>query len=115
MLWPDGWGLWGRLTFQQQLKKGAGGGRWGLEGQVCTGQTGSPRIPAPPLARGGGISLEVRAAALFFHRAEVTEVICMSPKHTSMCSHMRTVHVCEQSQRAQQRNLRGGSVNWQHF
>lgn len=59
MLWPDGWGLWGRLTFQQQLKKEAGVWGMGVGGQVCAGQAGSPRIPAPPLARGGGTSLEV--------------------------------------------------------
>lgn len=98
MLWPDGWGLWGRLTFQQQLKKGDGVG-----GQVCTGQTGSPRIPAPPLERGGGISLEVRAAALFFHGAEVTEVIRMSPKHTSICVHTCVQYMCVSSHKGHSR------------
>lgn len=96
MLWPDGWGLWGEAHFPAAVKKGGRGlGGVGVRvgGQVCAGQAGSPRIPAPPLARGGGTSLEVRAAALFFHRAEVTEVIRMSPQtHCSMCS-MCTVRV----------------------
>lgn len=70
MLWPDGWGLQRRLTFHWQFKKktrwgslsGWRGGRRGA-GQVCTGPTGSPRIPAPPVAGRAGIvqCLEVSA------------------------------------------------------
>lgn len=73
MLWPDGWGLWGRLTFHHQLKKNWA---WGFRGwgQVCTGQTRSPRIPAPPAAGKAGVSqcLDVSAAPSF-HRQEIRE------------------------------------------
>lgn len=35
MLWPDGWGLWGRLTFHRQLKKRTGVGVFGGDGGKC--------------------------------------------------------------------------------
>lgn len=50
MLWPDGWGLWGRLTFQQQLKKGDGGGRWGLGCKSVQGRLEVQEF-LPPLLR----------------------------------------------------------------
>lgn len=93
----------GEAHFPAAVKKGGWGWEVGVGVQVCTGQTGSPRIPAPPLARGGGISLEVRAAALFFHRAEVTEVIRMSPKHTSICVHTCVQYMCVSSHKGHNR------------